>query len=324
MPDGRQIADHGVSRLKRYQGCLMGLACGDALGTSVEFSRRGHFEPLTEIRGGGPFGLLPGQWTDDTSMALCLAESLLDCRGFDAHDQMQAYCRWWQQGYLSATGLCFDIGSTVLAALQRFCISNDPWAGSINPRSAGNGSLMRLAPVVLYFSPGASMAVDAVDRLLEMSELSSRTTHGAAECLDACRYFGWLLHLALSGRTLSEVLASRLYQPRTDAVAAIMGGSWRHKERDEIRGSGYVIHSLEASIWCVASTDNFRDVVLMAANLGEDADTTAAICGQLAGALYGVEGIPEDWRRQIWMQTYIEEQASRLLYEGVGSREGWN
>src|SRR5262245_23797377 len=131
----------------RFRGCLLGLAVGDAVGTSVEFQPRGTFQPLTDMVGGGPFRLMPGQWTDDTSMALCLASSLLERRGFDARDQMERYCRWVSSGYWSSNGRCFDLGRTVAAALHRFQQSGEPLSGSTNPFSAGNGCIMRLAPV---------------------------------------------------------------------------------------------------------------------------------------------------------------------------------
>ena len=129
----------------RFRGCLLGLVAGDALGTTLEFKRPGSFEPIDDMVGGGPHRLQPGQWTDDTSMALCLATSLVERGGFDAADQMQRYVRWWREGYLSSTGCCFDIGNTVSAALSRFIEHGDPYAGSTDPHSAGNGSLMRLA-----------------------------------------------------------------------------------------------------------------------------------------------------------------------------------
>ena len=135
----------------RYRGALLGLAVGDALGTTLEFKAPGTFKPITDMVGGGPFGLEPGQWTDDTSMAFCLAESLIEKRGFDPKDQMDRYCRWWKEGYLSSTGTCFDIGITVRTALAHYLRSGEPFAGSTDPLTAGNGSLMRLAPVPLAF-----------------------------------------------------------------------------------------------------------------------------------------------------------------------------
>ena len=142
------IGDH----LKdRYRGSLLGLAVGDALGTTLEFKAPGTFEPLSEMVGGGPFKLQPGQWTDDTSMALCLAESLIECNGFNPQDQMERYRRWYREGYLSSTDTCFDIGNTVRTAIQVFEKTGEAYSGSTDPYSAGNGSIMRLAPVPLFY-----------------------------------------------------------------------------------------------------------------------------------------------------------------------------
>jgi ADP-ribosylglycohydrolase len=172
-----------ITKEDRYKGCLMGLAVGDAVGTTVEFKAPGFFAPVTDMVGGGPFHLRKGEWTDDTSMALCLAESLLACRGFDARDQMTRYVRWWREVYMSSTGYCFDIGNTVSGALERFMQSGEPLAGSTHVRSAGNGSIMRLAPVPLFYASNPAEAIN-------MSRESSKTTHGARTCLDACRYMG--------------------------------------------------------------------------------------------------------------------------------------
>ena len=180
----------------RYRGCLLGLAAGDALGTTLEFRPPGTFEPIDDIVGGGPFGLEPGQWTDDTSLALCLAESLIERRGFDAQDQMRRYLRWHDHGHLSSTGRCFDIGNTTFDALETFRGTGNPFAGSQDPRAAGNGSLMRLAPVPMFF---AANPREAIDRAAD----SSRTTHGAVEAVDACRYFAGLLVSAGRGARFS-------------------------------------------------------------------------------------------------------------------------
>jgi ADP-ribosyl-[dinitrogen reductase] hydrolase len=189
----------------RYRGALLGLAVGDALGTTLEFSRPGTFEPIHDMVGGGPFGLEPGQWTDDTSMALCLAESLLERDGFDATDQMRRYVRWRREGHLSSTGACFDIGSTVSRALNRFEETGEAYAGSTDPRSAGNGSIMRLAPVPLFYAGDEATAI-------RRSADSSRTTHGAREAVDACRYMAALLLGAVAGVAKDELLSGR-YTP---------------------------------------------------------------------------------------------------------------
>jgi ADP-ribosylglycohydrolase len=176
----------------RIRGALIGLAVGDAVGTTVEFKSPGTFPPVTDMVGGGPFNLRPGQWTDDTSMALCLAESLIECKGFNALDQMQRYVRWWRKGHLSSMGRCFDIGNTTRAALARFEQTNDPFAGSTDPNAAGNGSLMRLAPVAMFYAARPEEGIAACGE-------SSRTTHGSREALDACQYFGGLLIGAMNG-----------------------------------------------------------------------------------------------------------------------------
>jgi hypothetical protein len=155
----RQRHVQQLSLRDRYRGGLLGLAIGDALGTTVELKAPGTFKPITDMVGGGPFGLKPGQWTDDTSMALCLAESLIEKRGFEPKDQMDRYCRWWKKGYLSNTESCFDIGITVKTALASYLRTGELFAGSTDPFTAGNGSLMRLAPVVLAFRRNAAYKI---------------------------------------------------------------------------------------------------------------------------------------------------------------------
>lgn len=291
---------------ERYRGCLLGLACGDAVGTSVEFKPRGSFPALTDMVGGGPFNLKPGQWTDDTSMALCLAESLLTKNGFDAADQMGRYLNWWQWGYLSSTGDCFDIGMTVRQALTHYQETGNPFAGSTDPFSAGNGSLMRLAPVVLFYFP-------TLDQIKAFSSSSSKTTHAAPEAIECCQLFAELICRALQGASKSDLrhLGHRHFsEPK---VAAIAGGNYLAKPKSEIVGTGYCVASLEAALWCFHYTDSFEDAILQAANLGDDADTTAAIVGQLAGAFYGVQAIPGSWLAKLYMCDEIRVIADALL-----------
>ena len=297
----------------RYRGALLGLAAGDALGTTLEFKDPGEFEPLTDMVGGGPVHLKPGEWTDDTSMALCLAESLVEKRAFDPIDQLSRYLSWWKDGKFSVKGYCFDIGITTAGALRRFHQTGRADSGSTDPGAAGNGSLMRLAPVPLAFAADAAEAV-------RLAGDSSRTTHGAPECVDACRYFGGLLVGAVQGRPKEELLAPNFAPiagrwdaaPLARKVAAIAAGSFRTKTDAEIRGSGYVIHTLEAALWAFAATDDFRAGALKVVNLGEDADSTGAVYGQIAGAYYGVNGIPAEWRTKLAMRAEIERLADGL------------
>ncbi|MBE2236197.1 MAG: ADP-ribosylglycohydrolase family protein [Caldilineaceae bacterium] len=296
----------------RARGALLGLAAGDAVGATVEFKPRGSFAPLTDMVGGGPFHLQPGQWTDDASMALCLGYSLDECNGFDAHDQMTRYVRWWREGYLSSTGACFDIGVTVSKALQKFQRSGDPFAGSTDPHTAGNGCIMRLAPIPLFYFPD-------IDAAAKYAAESARTTHGAVECLDASRLLARILVRALQGARKEEVLygdaTTFTGAPKIEAIAR---GDYREKVASHIRGSGYVVDCLEAALWCVERTGNFADAVLLAANLGDDADTTAAVCGQVAGAYYGESGIPVSWRETLVMRQEIGALAEQLFTAGVG------
>lgn len=298
----------------RFRGCLLGLAVGDAVGTTVEFQPRGSFPPVTDMTGGGPFGLNPGAWTDDTSMALCLASSLLWVGGFDARDQMNRYCNWADYGYLSSIGQCFDIGNTVRRALDRYRETGDPFSGATDPFSAGNGSIMRLAPVPMFYFPDR-------ERALHFAAESSRTTHGAPECLDACRLLADLLVRALGGAGKEEILAgSDPGQVASPAIQAIARGDYRRKPAAGVRGTGYVVESLEAALWCFATTESFEDAILAAANLGDDADTTAAVCGQVAGAFYGESAIPERWRERLVMRDEIRGLADRLR-SAAGSGE---
>lgn len=292
---------------ERYTGCLLGLACGDAVGTTLEFKPRGSFEPITDMVGGGPFNLEPGQWTDDTSMALCLAESLIKKKGFDPLDQMERYVRWYRTGYLSSTEVCFDIGGTTASALRRFEKTRDPFSGSTDSHSAGNGSLMRLAPVPLFFFPDR-------DAMIFYAGESSRTTHGAQECVDGCRLFASILYNALVGMDKEQVLFEHdetiIESP---AIREILKGSYKGKIEDQIQGTGYVVKSMEAALWCFYITNTFKEAVLKAANLGDDADTTAAICGQVAGAYYGISSIPSDWLKKVYMNQRILGLMKQLL-----------
>lgn len=306
----------------RYRGALLGLAAGDALGTTLEFKPPGTFEPIDDMVGGGPFALPPGYWTDDTSMALCLAESLIERGTFDPADQMSRYARWMQEGYLSSNGSCFDIGITTSGAIHRFLRTGEPLDRDPDPHSQANGSLMRLAPVPLFYATDFERAID-------MSGESSRTTHGSAACVDACRYYGGLIAAAVRGES-KQLLLSSGFHPGGGSwggahpdVAAVAAGSFKEKSPPQIRGTGHVIRAMEAALWAFANSGNFRDGCLLVVNLGDDADTTGAIYGQLAGAHYGERGIPAEWLRILAQRELITRLADRLL-ERSGNHERQN
>lgn len=294
----------------RFRGCLLGLACGDAVGAPLEGLIRGSFPPVTTMTGGGAWGVSPGEWTDDTSMALCLAHSLLDCGGFNAKDQMDKYAAWKDRGYMSSRGVCFDIGTTCREALERYQETGEPFSGSDDPETAGNGCVMRLAPVPMYYYPHA-------DRAVYHSGESSRTTHGARECVDASRLFGAMLLAALGGAERDSILFGNSFGDAPSGTLSrkihfIAQGVYRHKRELEVRGTGYVVDSLEAALWSFLNSGSFEEAVLRAVNLGDDADTTAAVCGQLAGAYYGESGIPRAWLDRLVMAGEIGGLAEKL------------
>lgn len=291
----------------RAWGTLLGLAAGDAVGTTVEFKSPGSFKPVTDMQGGGPFELEPGQWTDDTSMALCLAESLVDRRGHDPADQMRRYVRWMNEGYLSSTGRCFDVGITTREQLRRFERTGEPHDPHVDEESAANGSLMRLAPVSIRWS-------HAPDEVVEFAAASSRPTHAATRPVDACKVLAAMTAGLIRGESWDAVSSVDFWGqgPLHPEVEAVARGSWRDKAPPVIKGTGYCVAALEAAIWAVAGANDFKTAILRATNLGDDADTTAAIAGQLAGARFGASGIPELWLELLAMRGRIETLAEGL------------
>ena len=301
-------------KLENFKGSLLGLAIGDALGAPLEFTKPGTFQPINDFHGGGMFKLNAGEWTDDTSMALCLAESLTRCNGFDAKDQMETYWKWLAEGHLSVRDKAVGVGKTTMRALFEYKKSGDPYSSVTNPKSAGNGCIMRLAPVPLFYADDPLKAI-------EMSGESSRTTHALQITIDACKYFGGLIWGALNGVDKKELL-SAYYSPvngyfddneMSEELRPVAEGSFKIKNPPEIIGAGYVVQSLEAALWAFYNSDSYEEGVLKAVNLGNDADTTGAICGQLAGAYYGAEGIPQRFKDQIVLKEVILSYSRALL-----------
>jgi ADP-ribosyl-[dinitrogen reductase] hydrolase len=307
------VSQHSYAQRDRAVGALIGLAVGDAIGTTLEFApRNDRASRLTDMEGGGPFALKAGQWTDDTSLAWALADSLLSTQTFDPNDLADRFVSWWRDGTYSSNGRCFDIGITTRHALKQYELSGKAFSGPVDLSTAGNGSLMRVSPVAIrYWNDKDALAQVAADQ--------SRVTHGAPEAVEACVLFCEILADAIAGKARTEVLRART-GTYTSTVGKIASGSWKAKHRSDIRGSGYVLDALEASLWCVGRTTSFASAVLMAANLRDDADTTAAITGQLAGALYGNAAIPVRWRNLIVQYPDLHAAAERL-FENSQKRE---
>jgi ADP-ribosylglycohydrolase len=272
---------------ERFLGTLLGLAIGDAVAAPTQYRRPGSFTPVGDLIGGGPFALPRGGWSDDTAMALCLADSLLAASGFDARDQVERYRRWQREGYLSATGQCLGITASTARALARAQWRRQLFSGSHAPDRLDPEPLSRVAPLVLYFFANEEEAV-------QLAADAARTTCQAPAVLAACRDLARALFLALSGESKERILEV-----------------WSGPQR--ARGPGSVIEVLAIALEAFAATDSFRDAVLHAANRGGNSDVAAAACGQLAGAFYGASAIPAPWREGLLQRSLIETYADRLL-----------
>ncbi len=278
---------------ERFLGALLGLAVGDAVAAATQFRRPGRFAPVGDLLGGGPFGLPRGAWSDDTAMALCLAESLLERNAFDAGDQVERYTRWQQQGHLSATGQCIGITAGTARALALAQWRRQTFSGSHDPEVLDPEPLARVTPAVMYFFAQAQQAE-------EQAAQAARTTCQAPAVLAACRALARALHAALAGQPRSVIVA----RASTGAGAGV-GAS--------LEAGATAPGALGEALAAFAGTGNFRNAVLAAANLGGNSDVIASVTGALAGAHYTASAIPALWRNSLMKQQLIEGLADRLL-----------
>jgi ADP-ribosyl-[dinitrogen reductase] hydrolase len=307
-----------IAMKDRCRGTLIGLAVGDALGAAVEFSSPGSFAPVTSYRGGGPHRLKAGEWTDDTSMALALADSIASV-GWDLNDQANRYVEWWKTGKYSVNGRCFDIGITTSDALSNFLATRNALAsGDTSERASGNGSIMRLAPVPIRY---ADLYPSEIEELSRLADESSLPTHASQQCRSACRYLGMILAALIQGEDRDAVLSPDWkplrhlndIKPLHPLIQEIAQGSFQHKKPPRIQGSGWVVKSLEAALWAFHDSHSLEEAVLKAVNLGDDADTTGAICGQLAGAYWGESRISDSLRAGLARMDMLEDALAGIL-----------
>lgn len=294
---------------ERFQGALLGLATGDALAAATQYRRPGSFAPIGDLVGGGPFDLPRGAWTDDTAMALCLAESLLERGDFDPRDQVSRYIRWQRDGHLSATGQCVGITASVAKALATAQWRRQRFAGSHDPMQLDPEPLVRVTPVVLHHFADRELAI-------RLASDAARTTCQAPLVVDACRLLAAMVHAALSGADRPGIRAAALDIPGPPVraeVTAILDQDLRRKPAALLRPRGDVLAILEAALVSFESTHGFREGALFAANLGGDCDVVAAVFGQLGGAYHGVSAIPGVWRNSLMRKDLLEEFADRLL-----------
>jgi ADP-ribosyl-[dinitrogen reductase] hydrolase len=281
-----------MTQRDRAIGCFIGLAVGDALGAPVEFKEVGEFVPVTDYRAGGAFRLPEGYWTDDTSMALCLADSIIEHSEIREFDILERFSRWYKLGENSSIGRCFDIGNTTRRSLERFLAAGKYTPAEDDFYEAGNGSIMRFAPVAVRWFRD-------YDQLMDASRRQCITTHGARICMLSCAELAVICSEAIQGK---DVMTD-LRQFAKDCLGSVPN-------------TGYVLDTMIAAKWAVGSTDNFNDAVLAAANLGGDADTIAAVAGQIAGAVYGVSGIRQDWIERLYDNQRLLDIATQLYEQG--------
>lgn len=288
----------------RTIGSLIGLAVGDAMGAPYEFQPSG-YKVTDHYITGGVHNVSTGEWTDDTSMALCLAQSLIDCKGFDAKDQMDKYLSWSHDGYFCTRKQCFDIGNTVSSALQRYIKIQDPYSGMEGDSNSGNGSLMRIAPIALMYRNNK-------DELITYAAKSSQTTHKSQLAVDACIVYAQLIASAINGASKEELLSKEFINREDirEEILQIIDGSY--KEEKEFKATGYVIHTFESALMAFYKYDNFEDGLLHVISLGDDTDTVGAVYGQLAGAYYGYKAINEKYKTALQQHDKIYNIADSL------------
>jgi ADP-ribosyl-[dinitrogen reductase] hydrolase len=294
----------------RALGALVGLAVGDALGAPVEFHRRDTFEPVSELRSGGNFNLPAGAWTDDTAMALCLGDSLIEHPEIDAKDLLERFCRWASDGENTSTGVCVGIGQNTLRVLGNFHRTGELLAPETRQKSDGNGAAMRLAPVAIRHWNNPV-------EVRRTADFQSRTTHYSEISAGACEYLAAMLAALIEGSPWARSLRVTKNSSWPEDVQLIVNEDWSARSRDSIRSSGFVVHTLEAALWAVDTTSSFEDALIKAVNLGDDADSVGAVTGQLAGARYGRGAIPERWTEHIHSLGRIEALARALFQASI-------
>lgn len=307
-----------MDAMKRLRGMLVGLAVGDALGAPVEFELRDSFPEVTHYQNGGPHNLKAGFWTDDTSMALCTAASLIHKGAMDPDDQLSRYLRWYRDGYMSSTGICFDIGNQTLKQLELYerCRSFSELTAfretEESDGSAGNGALMRLAPVVIKYHADFGQTMAA-------AVLNAQLTHTDQRCVDANKVLAYFMIKSLDGPSKGTLLRAESITAdlgRLDPeIRHIVEGSYKSLSRSDVQSTGYVVHSLEAALWAFYNADSFEEGAVLAVNLSGDTDTIGAIYGQLAGAFWGYDSIPHDWVKDLCQYEKIILMAD-LLAQG--------
>jgi ADP-ribosyl-[dinitrogen reductase] hydrolase len=295
-----------MNKQDRLSGTFWGLVVGDALGAPLEFYPRDRHPEVRDMIPGGKFKLPAGGWTDDTSMALCLAHSLIHDRNLDSADLLNRFWGWASRNEHCSGSRAIGFGQNTLRSLSRFNRTGQLVASSNGRSSDGNGTIMRLAPLTIVHN-------EDLQTLRQLARTQSYTTHASQKAADCCELLSIILHRLFQGMPLEKsyrVTDTTAWDPE---VIELSNGSWTQKSRDEISSEGYVVHTLEAALWSVHTTDSFEQALIKAVNLGHDADTVGAVTGQIAGALYGVQSIPARWKDVLVKSDHLENTLNSLL-----------
>ena len=323
-----------MSMLKdKIKAVMLGHAVGDALGVPVEFCERDGLaaNPVTDMVGYGTYPYPEGCWSDDTSMSLAALDSLASGK-LDFDDIMVKFGEWYYDDEYTPTGEMFDVGNTCSYAIDNYFAYHKPVeeCGLTGERSNGNGSLMRIHPFVLYayinFLNGTE---DGYWRWMGCIKQASALTHAHERSIMGCHIYADCLSFLLKEPTKESLRAGIKfaegdldYLPEFEYYKRIFDPDFEKLTIDEIKSTGYVVDTLEAALWCVLTTDNYRDCVLKAVNLGDDTDTVAAVTGGLAGALYGYDAIPKEWLNTLKRREYIEEMCDRASAAWILAKKG--
>lgn len=307
---------------KNLRSAILGLAIGDALGVSVEFQSREdlRLNPVVDMRGYGTYNQPEGTWSDDTSMTLCLLDSIAG--GINYNDIMDKFVMWKNYGQYTPYGETFDIGMSTREAILRYengieCLE----CGGKSEYDNGNGSLMRILPMAFYIIKKYGYECDTSIIVRLVHDVSS-LTHGHIRSKIACVIYIMIAIELADGNDIETSVSrgtSRAFkhyirnnEKEIENYMRIKNKNFKFLKEDKIKSSGYVVDTLEASIWCLLNTNNYSDCVLKAVNLGSDTDTVAAVAGGLAGIVYGIDNIPNEWLEKLAKRDYIETLCHRL------------
>lgn len=306
---------------KVVKGMLLGLAVGDALGVPVEFLYRQSLKqnPVVNMQSGGSWGQEAGTWSDDTSLTIAAMESISRLKEIDYRDIMENFLKWYERDAFTATGERFDIGNTTRSAIMRFSrrLLSPVKCGATEGNSNGNGSLMRILPATLYlFGTRGKIGVDELEIIHEFSAL----THGHIISKMSCGIYSLIAAQILNGKNLSEAFKLGMAEAENfygkdiafKKFTRLCDENFAALPEDEISSSGYVVDTLEAALWCLLNTDDYKSLALKAVNLGRDTDTVGAVAGGLAGIFYGAESIPAEWLATLKQRNYLEKIADNF------------